>query len=75
MEAAEPALPFELEYLWNWFGQLSGKRQNGMGVNPLASSEILAWQARRQITFDPFEHDVIDRLDALFVSHQNKKEA
>lgn len=69
-----PHLPVELERIWTWFTKLNGKRQNGMGVNPLSSAEILAWAARYQIPMDPFEHDVIDRLDALYVHHQNKKE-
>lgn len=73
-DVAEPALPIELEYLWKLFWKLNCKRQNGMGVNSLDSSEILAWQARRRVQFDPWEHDVIDRLDALFVQHQNKRE-
>lgn len=43
-----------------------------MGVSPLTSAEILAWQERHRIRFDPFEESVIDRLDLLFVYHQNK---
>jgi hypothetical protein len=67
-----PQLPFELTYIWEWFAKLSGKRQNGMGVNSLTSAEILAWQDRHQVRFDPFEESVIDRLDLLYVHHQNK---
>lgn len=44
-----------------------------MAVNPLTSSEILAWQRRRRIRFDPFEEDVIDQLDSLQVTIHNKK--
>jgi hypothetical protein len=61
-----------LEYIWDWFVKLSRKRQNGMGVNSLTSAEILAWQDRFRIRFDPFEESVIDRLDLLYVYHQNK---
>ncbi len=46
-----------------------------MGINPLSSVEILAWQQRHGVAFDPFEHDVIDKIDALYVQQQNKKEA
>lgn len=45
-----------------------------MAVNALTSAEILAWQARHGVRFDPFEEVVIDRLDVLFMHHQNKKE-
>ncbi|HEX5126487.1 MAG TPA: hypothetical protein VFW00_07080 [Rhodocyclaceae bacterium] len=70
-----PSLPFELAHIWEWFTKLSGKRQNGMAVNPISSSEILAWQQRQRIRFDPFEESVIDRLDATFLKHQNKPAA
>lgn len=69
-----PQLPPELEYIWTWFTQLNQKRQCGMAVNSLASAEILAWQARHGIRFEPFEESVIDRLDALFIYHQHKKD-
>ena len=67
-----PQLPPELEYLWTWFTQLNQKRQCGMAVNALTSAEILTWQARHCVRFDPFEEAIIDRLDALFIYRQNK---
>ena len=69
-----PQLPPELAYIWTWFARLNQKRQCGMAVNALTSAEILAWQARQGVRFDPFEEGVIDRLDALFIYHQNKKD-
>lgn len=69
-----PQLPPELAYIWTWFTQLNQKRQCGMAVNSLTSGEILAWQARYGIRFDPFEEVIVDRLDALFIYHQHKKE-
>lgn len=45
-----------------------------MAVNPIASAEILAWQRRHGLAIDPFEHAALDRLDALFLSHQHGKE-
>lgn len=44
-----------------------------MGVDPLSSQEILAWQTRYRLELDPFEHQVLDQLDNLYVHHQNKK--
>jgi hypothetical protein len=67
--------PHELHYLLEYFWKISIKRQNGMGANSLTSSEILAWQTRNRIRFDPFEESVIDRLDSLFLQHQNKPRA
>jgi hypothetical protein len=64
--------PHELAYLLEHFQAMSPRRQVGMGTSPLTSAEILAWQERHRIRFDPFEESVIDRLDLLFVHHQNK---
>lgn len=74
-EAVAPQMPPELSYIWEWFTQISPKRQNGMAANALASTEILAWQQRHGVRFDPFEESVIDRIDALFINHQNKPSA
>lgn len=46
-----------------------------MGVNPIASEEVMWWCARQQIALTPFEHAVIDQLDGLYVHHQNKKDS
>ncbi len=56
------------------FLKLSRKRQSGMGPGPIASEEIFYWCARRRITFSPFEHDIIDQLDELYLSHHYKKD-
>ena len=68
-----PTLPHELEYLWTLFCELTRGRQCGMAVGPLSSVEILAWQTRYRVEFDPWEHDLIDRIDALYVTQHNKK--
>lgn len=70
-----PELPFELEYLWTWFLKLSPRRQSGMGPGPISSEEVNHWCARRRIVFDPFEHDILDRIDELYLQHHYKKEA
>ncbi|WP_420213849.1 phage tail assembly chaperone [Janthinobacterium fluminis] len=73
-EQAAPPLPYELAHIWEWFVQLNRKRQNGMALNPLSSAEILAWQRRHRLDIEPFEHAALDRLDALYLSHQSVKE-
>lgn len=63
----------ELEYLWGWFGRLSQKRQVGMALNALTSNEILKWQRRYRIRFEPFEELAIDQMDSLYINANNKK--
>lgn len=75
VEAYEPICPPEVEYLWQWFCLLSPKRQIGMAMNALTSTEILDWQRRYRTRFEPFEESVIDRLDSIYISTNNKKAA
>lgn len=71
-EPEAPPPPIELAYLWDMFLAMNRKRQNGIAVNPLADSEILAWQARRRIRLEPYEEGIIDRLDAAYLVSQGK---
>lgn len=69
-----PTLPVELEYLWELYLRMSRRRQNGMGMNPLSSTEVLAWLARRRRRLDPFEHDILDQIDDVYLSTHYKKD-
>ena len=67
-------MPVEIGHLWDYFQQMCNMRQNnGMCITRL-SSEILTWQSLSEIRLNPFELDVIWRLDAIFVAHHSKKE-
>jgi len=44
-----------------------------MAANPLTSSEILDWHRRYRTRFEPFEEQVIDKLDSLYLEATNKK--
>jgi hypothetical protein len=66
--------PHEISHLWEWFQAMNQMRQNtGLGVCRL-SSEIVTWQQLEGIRLNPFELDVIRRLDAVFVAHHSKAE-
>jgi hypothetical protein len=66
--------PFEIGYIWDWFGDLCKMRSGGgMGVTRL-SAEIVSWQILTHTELTPFELDVIWRLDAVFLAHHNKKD-
>ena len=45
-----------------------------MGPGPISSTEVLDWCARRRVVFEPYEHDILDRIDGLYLSHHYKKE-
>lgn len=69
-----PPVPHELVHVWGYFIEMNRKRQCGMGVSPLADSEILAWERRHRITLTPFEGECIDALDEVFMNSASEKE-
>jgi hypothetical protein len=59
--------PIEISHIWGYFKEMSRMRaRNGMCISPL-SQEIVTWQALSQVTLNPFELDVIWRLDAIYI--------
>lgn len=50
------------------------RKNNGFGVSRL-SDEIAAWQQLEGLRLNPYELDVIMRLDSVFVLHNSKTEA
>jgi len=66
-ELAGPERPPELNYLWNWYRQLSRERDYaGMGDPlPLKSRDIAAWAGLRRRRLDGWEIDLIEILDAV----------
>lgn len=66
-------MPPELEYLWTWFCALSRSRQVGMALSAFSNAEVLAWQARHGKHFEPYEHEIVDRIDDLYIAQHNKK--
>lgn len=67
LELEIPSVPHELAHVWGYFLEMNRKRQCGMGVSPLADSEILAWERRNRIALTPFEGECIDALDEVFL--------
>lgn len=66
--------PYELSHIWAWFQRMNQMRQNnGFGVSRL-SGEIVAWQQLEGIRLNPYELDVIAKLDEAFVLHHSKAE-
>lgn len=76
MLAGLPLLPEVLEYLWEYYNQLSITRQNyGWGPTALTYQEIEAWSRLRHVVLDPWELDALLMLDSIFLSVSAKAEA
>lgn len=74
-----PPFPDDLEYLWNWFLDLSLGRQPGvMGPARLTWLDYDAWVRRRlkDIDLEDWELDCLLELDSAFIAAQaNQKPA
>lgn len=63
-----PTLQPELRPLWWTFLALHKARSgNGMGLNPIAYTEIEAWSRLNRTPLDPWEVDVIRALDDAYL--------
>lgn len=64
-----PPIPKALVYLWRAFHRLSRRRGgNGIGANPISWSEIDAFVRNTRIRLAPWEIEVIEALDDLFLA-------
>lgn len=66
-----PDCPPELEYIWNWFCQLSSERDRGEmvgGVSPLKSTAIVNWGMLEGVRLTAFELRAIRGLDQTYLS-------
>ncbi len=67
-------MPGDLVYLWLWFCELDAARGgNGFGLNPLGFTEISAWAQLTRNSPQPWEIEVLRRIDAVRIRVANEK--
>lgn len=66
-DLAAPPLPVSLRYLWSAFIRLSDRRPVGMNVGLIPWSEIDAFQRVSGFRLTPWEVELIEMLDVMFV--------
>lgn len=68
-----PPLPRPANYIWRMFTRLrSRKGSNGFGAGPLEWPDIAAFCALARISFTPWELEIVELLDDLFVAAHSK---
>jgi hypothetical protein len=68
-----PPFPTELAYLWRTFGRLSNRRgSNGFGPLPIGWPDLDAFSRMSQVKLQPWEIEIIEDLDALYLSGASK---
>ena len=66
-----PEIPLCFQYVFNWFLQLSERRQNsGFSFQPIPYSEIKAFFDLRQEMPQQWEFDLILAFDCIFLQEQ-----
>lgn len=70
-----PALPFELEYIWDWWLALNESRNVGMDINHISYTEIMTWSTLLKITLTPFEVRCIMALDSVYINVRREQHA
>jgi hypothetical protein len=67
-------LPEAGAYLWRAFLRLSARRgSNGFGPSALAYHDIAAFERLTRFSFTPWEVEMIEALDGLYLADRSKK--
>lgn len=73
-----PAFPFEVEYLWHWFGQLTyGLAANGTAPVMASWRDVLDWEEAAELVLEPWERSALVKLSytrAMVQSEQRAEE-
>lgn len=68
-ELASRPFPEGAEYLWGYFQSMNTRRSsNGYTVNPLSHQEMQAWATLHDVVLRPWEAQVMDQLEILYLS-------
>jgi hypothetical protein len=71
-----PAFPRELSYLWRTYLRLRRRMAGGFsGPNPIGWQDIDAFSRRSGTRLTPWEIELIERIDDLFLSPEKPAEA
>jgi hypothetical protein len=69
-----PPLPMALFYLWAAYKRIRRRKGgNGFGPVPLEGSDFQAYEHRYRVRFLPFENEILDELDDLWLAAQGRK--
>lgn len=65
--------PWCIRYLWKWWNALSAARPPGMEISGLIYSEIDSWSRLTASKIEPWEAQVLFRLDAIFMQARQRQ--
>lgn len=69
-----PPRPRALDYLWRAFWRLRRRKgSNGFALSPIEWPDIDAFLRHSQMTLSPWEIEIIEDLDDLFLKDRSKE--
>ena len=69
-----PPFPSLLDYLWEWYKQISeGRTGGGFGISHLSWLDLNAWCTMTGTKLNPWEAKAMIEIDTLFVRSRLKK--
>lgn len=71
----EPELPRVLEYIWEWYKDLSEDRDAGFGISRIKYRDIQAWAELSGSNPTPWEVGLLRRLDREYLMYLAEKNA
>lgn len=67
-------VPYALEYLWQWFCELSaGRHYSEYGPQSLSYTEMLAWARLTGKQLMVWEVETLKRIDAVYITEAMRK--
>ena len=68
-----PDIPDGLEWIWEWFWELSAGRQYGFGPLPLSWADMAAWAAISGVALQPWLAGMFRRMDMAYLAEMGEK--
>lgn len=62
-------MPMALFYLWTAYNRIRRRKGgSGFGPSPIEGHDVESYERRYRIRFLPFENEIIDELDDLYMA-------
>lgn len=64
-----------LYYLWTAYNRIRRRKAgSGFGPSPIEGMDVMAYEHRYRTRFLPFENEIIDELDDLYMAAQSDRD-
>lgn len=64
--------PHEVKYIWGYWLSMNQRRHTG---EPISNMELQAWASLRGLVLEPFEMDMLDRIEGIYFKQLHELKA